>query len=234
MAGWYRSCHFPLATSGGLAEVRSPVIDSMHEGHLPREIAALIGAELASGERIVWAGQPMPGRFARGSIGVVLFGIPWTAFAIFWMAGASGFKMPNFSNGFGFFPLFGVPFVLIGFGMLSAPYWARRKAQRTAYVITDRRALILAGGAWKSTTVRSFEPYRLADLRRVQYPDGTGDLIFERTWKRDSDGDRQSADHGFLAIREVKAVEGFVRQLANASPPHPAPSSGLDRSSSHE
>jgi hypothetical protein len=42
------------------------------------------------------------------------------------------------------FPLFGVPFVLIGLGMLAAPYWMRRKAQNTVYALTDKRALILS------------------------------------------------------------------------------------------
>jgi hypothetical protein len=188
----------------------------MHDNNLPRDVAALVGAELQPGERITWAGQPIPGRFARRSIGAVLFGIPWTAFAIFWIAGASGFKLPDFSHGFGLFPLFGVPFVLIGFGMISSPYWMRRKARRTAYVVTDQRALILDGGWWRSTTIRSFEPHRLGDIRRVQNLDGSGDLIFERTWASDNDGGKQSTDHGFLAIQDVKTVETLIRQLTNA------------------
>ena len=189
----------------------------MFDNNLPREVASLVDMELEPGERITWAAQPMPGRFAKRSIGLVLFGIPWTAFAIFWMAGASGFKIPDFSRGFGFFPLFGVPFVLIGIGLLSSPYWMRRKARRTAYVITDKRALILAGGSWRSTTVRSIEPYRLGDIRRVQNADGTGDLIFERTWASDGDGGRQSTDHGFLATRDVRSVESLVRELVKKS-----------------
>ena len=149
-------------------------------------------------------------------MGIVLFGIPWTAFAIFWMAGASGFKLPDLSNGPGLFPLFGIPFVLIGFGILSSPYWMHRKARRTAYVITNQRALILAGGFGRSMTVRSFEPHRLGDLRRVQNSDGSGDLIFERTWKSDNDGDGQSTDYGFLAVQDVKKVETLIRKLTAA------------------
>ncbi len=185
----------------------------MHDYNLPLDVATLIGAELNPSERISWAGQPIPARFARRSIGAVLFGIPWTAFSIFWIAGASGFKLPDFSHGPGLFPLFGVPFLLIGFGMLSTPYWMRRKARRTAYVVTDQRALILDGSSWRSTTVRSFEPHRLGDIRRIQNPDGSGDLIFERTWASDNDGGRQSTDHGFLAIQDVKTVETLIREL---------------------
>jgi hypothetical protein len=188
-----------------------------HANSLPQDVSRLVDAELRNGERIAWTGQPIPSRFARRSIGIVLFGIPWTAFALFWIAGASGFKMPDFSHGSGIFPLFGLPFVLIGFGMLSSPYWMLRKARRTAYVITDQRAIVLAGGAFGSTTIRSFDPDRLNDIRRVQKPDGTGDLIFERTWASDGDAGRQSTDHGFLAIAGVRDVEGFITRLT-----HPA------------
>lgn len=189
----------------------------LHNDSLPADVATFVDAELQPGERMVWAGQPMPGRFARRSLGYVLFAIPWTAFALFWIAGASGFKLPDFSHGAGLFPLFGVPFVLIGFGMLSSPLWMRRKARRTAYVITDRRALIFDAGAWRSTTVRSFEPHRLGDIRRVQHADGSGDLIFERTWANDGEGGQRSTDHGFLAIMDVKDVEGKIRELAGGS-----------------
>jgi hypothetical protein len=52
--------------------------------------------------------------------------------------------------------------------MLSSPFRMRRKALKTAYVITDQRAIMLAAGAFGSTMVRSFDPERLKDLRRVQ------------------------------------------------------------------
>jgi hypothetical protein len=143
-----------------------------HANNLSHNVSHLVDAELWNGERVIWTGQPIPSRFASRSIGLVFFGIPWTAFALFWMAGASGFKMPDFSHGFGIFPLFGLPFVLIGFGLLSSPYWMRRKARRTTYVITDQRAIVLAGGVFGSITIRSFDPDRLKDIRRVQKPDG--------------------------------------------------------------
>ena len=178
---------------------------------LPSHLRSLIEAELNDGEYITWVGTPIPGRFAMRSIPFVLFSIPWTAFALFWMAGAAGFQMPDFKEGFDLFPLFGIPFVLVGFAMLSSPYWMIRKAKKTAYVLTKDRAIIFDGGF--STTIRSFGPDRLVDLRRKQRADGSGDLIFEREHSFDNDGDRRSTDHGFLAIPDVKAVEDMVRQL---------------------
>jgi hypothetical protein len=163
---------------------------------------------------VTWSAQPLPGRFARKALPAVLFGIPWTAFALFWTAGAAwGTSKAEGAGFFRAFPLFGVPFILIGLGMLSSPYWMSRKARRTAYVLTNRGAIVLSGGWRGSVTVRSFEPERLTDLRRKQNPDGSGDLVFAQDIRRDNDGDRHSTDVGFLAIREVKSVEEQVRAL---------------------
>ena len=35
----------------------------------------------------------------------------------------------------GFFPLFGIPIVLVGLGLLLSPFWAFHKATRTVYAV---------------------------------------------------------------------------------------------------
>lgn len=208
------SPNYHLWDDSGLTVDVSSAFPDMNPNNLPKEITALVNAELEAGEHVTWTGQPMASRFARRNIGMVLFGIPWTAFILFWIAGASGFKVPDFSHPVALAPLFGLPFLLIGFWMLSSPYWEFCRARRTAYVITNRRALILDAGYWRSMTIRSFWPDRLKDLRRVQNADGSGDLILDRTWTTTPKGGSRSTDHGFLAIRDVKSVEMLVRQLA--------------------
>ena len=189
-----------------------------HVNDFPHDLSHLIDTELRGGERIMWMGQPIPSQLAwRSGIWTLLLGIPWTAFVLFWMAGASGFKIPDFSGGFDFFPLFGIPFLLVGFGMLSSPYWMLRKARKTAYVVTDRRAVIFSPGPFGGNSIRSFEPERLKDIRRVQKPDGTGDLIFEQTWTSNKNGFRQSIDHGFFAIAGVREVEEIITRLSRGS-----------------
>ena len=174
----------------------------------------MIDAELNDGEQITWIGAPIARRFAMKSIPIVLFGIPWTAAALFWMALTCGFEMPNFNfkDGFDVFPLFGIPFVFIGLEMLSSPLRMIRKAKKTAYVLTTVRAIVFDGGS--ATTIHSFGPERLTDLQRNQRPDGSGDLIFEYKPSNDSD----DAAHGFLEISNVKAVEDMVRHLVETSP----------------
>ncbi len=182
---------------------------------LPRRLRTLVEDELNDGEKIVWIGQPISTRFAMGSIPAVLFGIPWTAFALFWVCAAAQFQIPDFKEGFDWFPLFGIPFVLIGFALLSTPFWMMRKAWKTVYVLTTSRAILFDGGF--STTIRSFRPDRMLDLHRKQRADGSGDLIFERTLFHDNESGRQTVDHGFLAIPDVKAVEDLVCRLVEAS-----------------
>jgi hypothetical protein len=179
---------------------------------LPPELRGIVEGELGSGEAVQWVGRPIPSLLSRQAWPIVLFGIPWTAFAIFWIAGASGFRVPDFRRGESFFPLFGLPFVLIGLGMLSAPYWLRLKGGRTAYVLTDRRAIIVERGLW-STKVRSFAAAALGDIERKQRADGAGDIIFSREYRRDSEGGTRAVPVGFLAVAGVKEVEERIRGL---------------------
>src|SRR6185437_12509968 len=99
---------------------------------LPLELDERVRSELSEGEQLLWVGQPLPRRYVRSSIPIVLFGIPFTGFALFWMAGASGVlfagaAMNGGPGGFAAFlacfPLFGLPFLIIGLGMLTSPYW---------------------------------------------------------------------------------------------------------------
>lgn len=182
---------------------------------IPKELRRKIDNELQPGELIRWVEQPIPRFFTVASITSFSFAIPWTSFAIFWMWGASGSKLPNLREGLQpqhLFALFGVPFVLIGFGMLSSPLWVWQSARKTIYLVTDKRAISIQGG-W-STTIRSYLPNQLKDICRKERADGTGDVIISvRRWK-DSDGDNMSEEIGFLGVRNPREVENILKQLA--------------------
>ena len=185
---------------------------------ISRELRAKVDSELESGERIQWIDMPIPRYFTGAATGAFLFAIPWTAFAVFWMFGSwhQSESVP--------FTLFGVPFVLIGIGMLSSPLWAYRKSFKTVYVITDQRAITFDGG-W-STTIRSYPPEKLADIYRKEKRDSSGDVIISRRAWRDSDGDRQSEELGFLRISNPKQIESMLNELAEQGSAHqstPAP-----------
>jgi hypothetical protein len=184
----------------------------MIDPSIPVSLHDTITRELEPDERIVWSGMPKPVFFTPAATGLFLFAIPWTAFSIFWMAGAAGFQIPDFKNGADLFPLFGVPFLLIGMGLLSTPIWVYRSALRTVYVITDQRAITFDGG--RSTTIRSYPPSKLTDLYRKEKRDGSGDVIISRYAWRDSDGDPRSHELGFLRVPDAKQVETLLKELA--------------------
>ena len=187
---------------------------------LPHKLRQAVEGELADGERLHWWAQPRPRRLAIKALPLVLFGIPWTAFALFWMWGASGFGQSDGMDGpASYFFLFGVPFVMIGIGMLTSPLWMARKARRTVYAISDWRAIIFEPGMWGSMNVRSFRPVKLTDLERKQRSDGSGDIIFQRDVSVDSEGHRRTKEIGFVGIDDVKGVETVLKTLVETTSP---------------
>jgi hypothetical protein len=177
---------------------------------LSPELKQRVDSELRSGERLIWAAQPLARAFRRQGCALQVFAIPWTAFSIFWVVSAAWMTSNGNAPGpFSLFPLFGVPFVLIGFGMLTAPYWFGRRAVRTLYAVTDRRAIIFASGVFGGQTVQSFMPERLTSIARNERADGTGDLVFERFTTAHGSGSR-TVTHGFMGIDRVREVEDLL------------------------
>lgn len=201
---------------------------------LPSELVSALDAELRPGERVVWAGRPKVWRAAIGNAIIpCLFGIPFLGFAIFWTsmaiwigsaagrqgpdggAGAGGADTANTPAWFYWgFPLFGIPFILIGAGLVSSPYWAARRFRRTVYAVTDRRAVVLASG--RTTRVRSWEPDEIRAPKKTRRADGSGDLLFvDATFVSPRGGHVVAAGgEGFFAIEDVDGAETAILALA--------------------
>lgn len=184
----------------------------MLDPSIPFKLQEIVQRELDQDERVIWIAMPKPKYFSGPALGAFLFAIPWTAFSVFWMAGAAGFKIPQFNNGADLFPLLGIPFFLIGIGMLSSPLWAYRNSLKTVYLITNRRAVTIDGGM--SYTIRSYTADKLNDIFRREHKDGTGDVIICRNSWRDSDGDKQMQELGFLRINDARFVESLLKEMA--------------------
>ena len=183
---------------------------------LPESLRSMVEAELDLSEKIAWIGRPRGRRSMLKALPLVLFGIPWTAFVLFWIAGAAGFGLPDFNDPFDFFPLFGTPFLLVGIGLLTSPLWIAWNARRTVYVVTNRRAILFEGGL--STTVRSYGPECLKSLQRSQRRDGSGDLVFERELSLNTKGYQVPRLIGMFGIPDVRNVERLMRDLWAPSP----------------
>ena len=157
----------------------------------------------------------MPWLLWRGSLALLIFGVPWTAFAVFWTLGAAGLigKFSREAGLWGYiFPLWGLPFIFIGLVMLSAPYWAARAARRTIYAITDRRAIIWIPKVWGEKEVRSFEPRRLLSMTRRERADGSGDLVFEQ-FRETNGSSTTTIRRGFMGLADVRDAEAVLREV---------------------
>jgi hypothetical protein len=93
------------------------------------------------GETVVWSGRPDPAVFLTAADGYLIpFSVFFTGFSIFWIIGASSAPAGSL------FPLFGVPFVVIGAYYLIGRFLTKWILKRlTAYAITNRRSIVLVG-----------------------------------------------------------------------------------------
>jgi len=162
---------------------------------------------LSPGEKVLWSGQP-PRKliiFRKADLFMLPFALFWTGFSIFWELGALA---AVFGSGDGFdlftlcFPLFGVPFVLIGlyllFGRLVGDFLVRR---RTWYALTDRRVLVLT--ALRDRNVASMPLHKIGRVDIVIHRDGRGTLTFWGDSGRDRDSQRNR-----YAVNSVMAYSG--------------------------
>jgi hypothetical protein len=170
-------------------------------GRFPAAVRARVESELGADERIVWVGRPGARPYVIQTIPFALLGVAFTTYAVNWTSQAA-------TNGYE--PWYGFPFITAGLGLCCTPFWAVRIAHRTAYVLTERRAMVFEGG--RPYTLRTFLPDRLRELSRKERSDGSGDLVFLQTAEPDSDGLRR-VDYGFLTVAHVKQVEELVRRM---------------------
>ncbi len=180
------------------------------------EIQNIIQSELEPLERLLWSGRPDPKRMARSGLAYVGFAVPFTAFALFWISGAAGFKIPNFNEPWDFFPLFGIPFLLVGLGMFFSPVWLLLKAYRTAYGITDKRILIVAFG--RSKSVRSYVPVNKDQLQKIERANGSGDLLFVKDMETGRTV-RRIPGSGLIGVENVNEVEGHLEEMMRKNKP---------------
>lgn len=148
----------------------------------PSDAQARAQSELQAGESINWTGCANPGRAALSALPAALFGIPFAGFALFWMtmafhatSAASHASHNSITTGFSVFPLFGVPFLLVGLAIVLAPLWAYLKGTTTVYAVTNQRVMVISGST--SRAVKSYTPADILSVEHRERPDGSGDIV---------------------------------------------------------
>lgn len=188
----------------------------MNEGihRLSQEQRLLVEKELDPGERVMWSVQPLRGAFVKRTIPFVFFGLVWLGILSTFVFDTLGTPENTGSADWGT-KLFMIPFILVGLGMLMAPFWAMKNAKQTVYIITDRRALTVHKIAGNNV-IKSYLPNQLQNLTRVQRSDGSGDIIFGSETIYIKRQARQRS-FGFKGVPQVKQVEDLLETLASAS-----------------
>lgn len=186
---------------------------------LPPWLEAAVQRETA-GEAIRWTGRPGALRsFAWTSL-IWLFAVPWTAFALFWEAGVVGGLLlgegapaaGSMGHAMGWvMGLFGLPFILVGLGMMLLPFGVLRSAHRTVHVLTSKRLLTITEGRIKR--VKSVFPDQIRSIERTERPDDSGNLRLILGYEKDSDGDTVTKTQDLVAIPDVRRVEGLLMEL---------------------
>ena len=180
--------------------------------HLEQKLERKLDAE----ESVKWKGVPVPRLFKLESIILFLFAIPWTAFSIFWIFAAAGFGMPDLSGGFKpelVFPLFGIPFVLIGFGMMSAPIWSYLHDKSIIYAVTDKRVIIISGS--RNVKTLSMAAENIKQITTNERGE-TGDLIFGHNLWENARQKRKVYEPGFYNIQNADEAHRAIKELLEA------------------
>lgn len=183
---------------------------------IPPALKQALQSEFVAGEQLLWSAQPS-GIKLKGGFGIWLFAIPWTLFSLFlevmtflpWFASS---KTPaGFQLTFGIvFPIFCLPFLLIGFWMLWQPIGAMRKARDTVYGLTNRRMIRIVIG--KNKVASSVLLDQIGPIERKEERDGWGHLRIQTHSHIDSDGDRSTEKFEILGIPDVATLERLIIQ----------------------
>ncbi len=182
-------------------------------------------SELQPGESLCWTGVADPRRATLSAIPAALFGIPFAGFALFWISGAyhassSISKSPNaFAKSFSFFPLFGLPFLLVGLAIVLAPLWAYLKGRSTVYAVTNQRVLVISGTSNRS--VKSCTPADIVSVEHRERPDGSGDVLI-RTNSLLRSSNMNAVSQMTIGLYGVSNVKEVARQVMTLHTQRPA------------
>jgi hypothetical protein len=183
--------------------------------NIPSCLKDTVSWEIGS-ESVLWADTPAPWVYARRHWKTALFGIPFTAFAVFWTLGVDG-RLENVRSGNHAPPLIllaGLMFIGIGVSMLLSPLLANIKSERVYYVLTDKRAIIFQKVL--TTKITSIHRDGLKGFERVSYGGNQGDLVFRRTITG-SGRSRREEVIGFLGLDSFQEAEASLWKLLESS-----------------
>lgn len=177
---------------------------------------ALAKAEMAEGEKLIWADTSLAKNARRRVLPISVLGWLFLLLALAWMAKAA---IASF-----WFLIMGLPFLLAVLALALLPWWWPLFTRHTVYAISDRRLLIIQN--WPRRRVTSYGPDEIDVVERQERRDGSGDLIFRREALRrlrhhsDHQSKRRVSERpiGFFGVPDVRNLEEAVWALKEKRP----------------
>lgn len=179
-------------------------------GPPPDDLETILRREMRAGERLLWHGRMMR-RVGCAQMAIWAFAIPWTAFALFWtgMAWAMTREVDDGLMSY-LFPLFGVPFILIGLAMLVSPFLRSISANYTIFGITNQRVIRLFQR--KSLRTEAIDAGQIGAISRTEHGDGSGSLTITVRNAPDSRGRTERFTLG--PVGDIRAAEERIREIS--------------------
>lgn len=187
---------------------------SHEHGTVRQRLDLALGRELRADERVLWQGMKLA-RIEPAGFGLYLFAIPWTAFALFWTGFAAAGVASEGGSGWAWaFPAFGIPFILVGLGMLAAPFAPWFQRGRILFAITNQRVMRLSLG--RNLSVNSVPRHRVGQIEKYESSDGTGLLKLAIGIGVDSDGDRTTEHFTLGRVKDVMVANRALEDLSRS------------------
>lgn len=206
-------------------------VEFIESGEIPDDLRELIKPELRVGEKLIWAGRGgsrLNGtrRVLVGKLNVLLGGVGGLVVGSLLLAAHfSAFGKLQIKPSDEIALLLGgsiavvVGFLLLVFfcGTWYTAIASNDLSRRPYYGLTDQRIIL-----WEPTKdsdhsaieVRSFARSRFRDVHRKEYPDGSGDVVFDA-----ADPEGYWIPCLFSGVREVRRVELLLREFFLAQNP---------------
>ena len=186
---------------------------SLLDWNLSPKDNARVQSVLQDDERVVLVTRPRPQMdivevFGRVFSGVVLLGM--LAYALYQMAQVWWLVL-----------VFVSPLILYAAWLISSPARYRRQKERTLYLLTDKRVLMLEPKGIFGARVVAY-PLQPNPVKAVQHgDDGYGDIIFayEQHWEIFPKMRHRTTPVGFIEVPEVVQVEQLIAAQVAATPP---------------
>jgi hypothetical protein len=185
---------------------------------LPPALAGAVLGLLAPGERVVWCAQPRMAALVRANVGffllVWLFGMvgptPVLVKGYLDLSMAIDFRILQYQA------MRMVPMMVLPVPTLLLLAWAllrtRRRARSTAYVVTNRRAMIVSTRpTWK---VAAYAAADLASPRIGYRGGGSADIVLGTDGSAKANGPSWNTMYG---VQDADRVMRLIRELASAA-----------------